>query len=744
MIPLKLEIVDFLAYKYGVLDFTKLAPTTLIIGRFKNATKSNGTGKSSLVDAITYALFNKSRVNEDKSTSNDNLVRGWVQKAASNQKAKFCQVTFEFLADNIHYRVVRGWKPRKGSGKSTLTFHRKAAGKWQPVGGDKTVSKGDINKQIEKILGLDYDVFVNSVLVKQHDVAAFANMTSSARKDVVRKILELDRYDEYESKAKKKRDSVAQQIATINTFLTEHQGNLERIAEIEKRLSLINVKMSQLESSTKVLENEANHFQDKLTSLRVDRERRAEIVKRLEDCRHGLEDKVQQKESEIVKKQKAVTKKEQLKEKYDQVVKRIEEIDLAKPNRDNLALEHSAAKVTKEKAEANLMESKVAVQTLTSEVERQTNILDRYKKLGIGECFNCLQDVTERNKTNTISRLEMELQGTQQRLTEAIKQEQIAETGLLRANSAFQLSEQNIQNYNTMLIEKRSLAKELSTVQEGIEYHKDTVDTCTKSLVDLSKDIIIYQDKYDALGKELAEYPKVDQLQYDSIQVQLQRKRIEIENNQKDKETYSSQKGQLEGSLGFYQQIKEQLADKYEQLKILEKDLLIFEELSKAFSKNGIQALILENVAGEIEEIVNKFLEKLTDSQTSIEIQTQRENKKGDNVAEVFDIIITDGFHSNPINLFSGGEVFRISLAIRIALSLVLARRSGTKIGVIFYDEAFTDLDEYGINALLDVFTELTNDFQYQLITTHTSDLKNRFNDIIIVDKTDKGSTIIQ
>jgi exonuclease SbcC len=175
----------------------------------------------------------------------------------------------------------------------------------------------------------------------------------------------------------------------------------------------------------------------------------------------------------------------------------------------------------------------------------------------------------------------------------------------------------------------------------------------------------------------------------------------------------------------------------------IDKQIRVQKALMQAFSKKGIQALIMDNVAVELETIVNDLLYKITDGKISVRLLTQKENKDG-SLKEVFDVIITDEFHSSPFNLYSGGEKFRIAFAIRVALSMLLARRSGTKISAIFYDEAFNDLDKSGIDKLMEIFQILSKEFKHQLIITHQTELKNKFTDVLTVHKTAEGSKIIQ
>jgi exonuclease SbcC len=92
--------------------------------------------------------------------------------------------------------------------------------------------------------------------------------------------------------------------------------------------------------------------------------------------------------------------------------------------------------------------------------------------------------------------------------------------------------------------------------------------------------------------------------------------------------------------------------------------------------------------------------------------------------------------------MYSGGEKFRIAFVVRMALSILLSRRAGVKVGAIFYDEAFQDLDEDGIDRMIEIFKLLSDDFRYQMVITHTSQLKNHFRDVLVVNKTSEGSFV--
>jgi exonuclease SbcC len=145
-----------------------------------------------------------------------------------------------------------------------------------------------------------------------------------------------------------------------------------------------------------------------------------------------------------------------------------------------------------------------------------------------------------------------------------------------------------------------------------------------------------------------------------------------------------------------------------------------------AFGKNGIQALIIENVLPEIEEEANDLLAKLTNNGTQISIESLRDLKIG-GIKETLDIRISDELGIRDYELYSGGEAFRIDFSLRIALSKLLTRRAGAKLRTLVMDEGFGTQDEEGIDNLVQAIQSISEDFDKILIITHLESLKDVF-----------------
>lgn len=206
--------------------------------------------------------------------------------------------------------------------------------------------------------------------------------------------------------------------------------------------------------------------------------------------------------------------------------------------------------------------------------------------------------------------------------------------------------------------------------------------------------------------------------------------------------------GRLNREEGGIRQRVENLAQAHANLErygaeFKEKSVLIerLKSLEKAFGKDGIPALLIEQAIPEIEEQANKLLQQLTNGTMSLRMNTQGEYKsKKDELKETLDILISDPYGIREYEMFSGGEAFRINFSIRLALSRILAQRAGSRLQTLVIDEGFGSQDEEGRARLAEAITAVQNDFEKILVITHLTELKETFPARIEVEKTAKGS----
>ncbi len=168
----------------------------------------------------------------------------------------------------------------------------------------------------------------------------------------------------------------------------------------------------------------------------------------------------------------------------------------------------------------------------------------------------------------------------------------------------------------------------------------------------------------------------------------------------------------------------------------------VYDQLSAAFGKGGIQALLIEQAIPELENQANDILGRVSDHRMSLKLETQRERRTRDgDPIETLDIKISDELGTRSYENYSGGEAFRINFALRIALSRLLAHRSGAPLPTLFIDEGFGSQDATGLERLVEAINAIQNDFQKIVVITHIEELKEAFPVRIEVTKTLQGST---
>jgi len=273
MIPVKLSLSGFLSYREPVtLDFTGI-DLACISG-------SNGAGKSSLLDAITWALFGQARKRDES------IIHTACQKA---------EVTLDFLYENTLYRVHR----TNQRGKSTTVdffIHDpqadKPSQKWKTLS-ERTLR--DTDALIENTLRLDYDTFINASFFLQGKADQFATQRPADRKRILGSILGLDIWEKYREKAALERKEQESEVRAVDARLNEIMQELseekirkQRLKELEDQLAVMSKNRIQqekalqevrkLEASLKERKNMLDTLGKQLDSAAVNRNRNEELL----------------------------------------------------------------------------------------------------------------------------------------------------------------------------------------------------------------------------------------------------------------------------------------------------------------------------------------------------------------------------------------------------------------------------------------------------------------------------------
>lgn len=269
----------------------------------------------------------------------------------------------------------------------------------------------------------------------------------------------------------------------------------------------------------------------------------------------------------------------------------------------------------------------------------------------------------------------------------------------------------------------------LAQMERELADIKSQLDTETEALDRLRNE---HQQATDMLAKLQENAPDVDQAEDHLRLLQEQENRALLEVGRARQlvevlDQQRSRKKELESQ-------REEYASQVRQYK----------QLERAFSKDGVPALLIEQALPEIETKANEILSRLSDGSMSVRFITQAayKDKKRDDLRETLEIQISDGIGQRDYEMFSGGEAFRVNFAIRLALSEILAQRAGARLQTLVIDEGFGSQDTQGRQRLVEAINLVKQDFAKILVITHIDELKDFFPNRIEVEKTGQGSTV--
>ena len=248
MIPVRLELQNFLAYRNPApLEFEGLHVVCLA--------GANGAGKSSLLDAMTWALWGKARAKRDDDMIHAGESEMWVG--------------FTFALDGSLYRVQRARKKGKRS-ISTLDLQILDDDLWRGIAEG---SMRETQAKINRLLRLDYETFINSVFLLQGRADEFTTKTPAKRKEILAEILGLSMWEEYEERAR----------AQLKTIEQEETALTSEVAKIDQELQSEEVYRTQLIEA----QNEALVIGEQLRDAEAH-------MREVESARHELSARQQQ------------------------------------------------------------------------------------------------------------------------------------------------------------------------------------------------------------------------------------------------------------------------------------------------------------------------------------------------------------------------------------------------------------------------------------------------------------------
>ena len=319
---------------------------------------------------------------------------------------------------------------------------------------------------------------------------------------------------------------------------------------------------------------------------------------------------------------------------------------------------------------------------------------------------------------------------------------QIADIGYdLAQHNALRVALRQAQPWQLKLQELRQAQQQFPQVQQRLQDLAQTLQTRLHDLQTVSHHT-----------QELVNY--LEQTPDFSTQIQAIEQELQRQRQQLDQQL--ARLGRLQQQQQQQDALRIQDGDLRTQLKLARQQSRVYQELALAFGKNGIQALLIENVLPQLEATTNQILSRLSANQLHVQFVTQRTARSSKSSSksargitqnpkslETLDILIADAHGTRPYETYSGGEAFRVNFAIRLALARLLSQRSGTALQMLIVDEGFGTQDQEGCDRLIAAINAIAPDFACILTVTHMPYFREAFQARIEVTKTSEGSQLM-
>jgi DNA repair exonuclease SbcCD ATPase subunit len=269
--------------QYTEVDFTK-NKTNLIIG-------TNGAGKSTVLDALTFSLFGKPfrKINKPQLINSVN--------------EKDCRVEVEFSIGNIEWKVVRGIKP------AIFEIWRNDAAL------DQSAAALDQQKWLEQnVLKMNYKSFTQIVILGSSTFVPFMQLSAANRREVIEDLLDIKIFSSMNTLIKEKIRSVKEDIKVLElkkeSLLDKVKMQEEFIEELENRgkdnINSNNMKISDLDREIEQYTQENESVEEPLRSLIREQDAITGYAEKLRKL-GNLKGKISQKVSTITKEHKFFT-----------------------------------------------------------------------------------------------------------------------------------------------------------------------------------------------------------------------------------------------------------------------------------------------------------------------------------------------------------------------------------------------------------------------------------------------------
>ena len=665
-------------FSYGesnVVDFTKLNG---IIGLFA----PNATGKSALLDALSFCLFDTC----SRAYKADNII--------NNLKSTlYCKVNFEI--DGQDYFIERRGK------KNLRTGHVKVDVDFWVIDdtGEKLSLNGDQRRttqnNIKKVIG-SYEDFILTSMSSQNNSTVFIDKTQKERKELLSQFMGLKIFDTLYTQA-------AEDIKEVNTLLKDFKKSDydSELASITNDLILLEGKQKDFKKDERDLKKQIKQILNEIK----------EETKRLKPVDSNIRD---------------FNTLEEEKKKLDGILYKVdEEYGITKTSVQGYALQTKdlQTKITSYEKE-NVSEKYIKLEKLEEErdlfqieidklkIEVRTK-LDKIDKLGNltydEDCGDCMSNPFTLDAIQTKENLDKDKTLAQQYVTKKQKMED-------RISKMFK-----VRAYKNDL---DSLLEEMNSVNIQ-ESHSST----QLSLLEEKKTNILHQ--LNSINSEITQCKSQEQNVIFNSQIDLNLDNLQSNNDDLDYQldVVGKKLTTLHGQIQVLKTKEKQINDNIDKVEELEGDHQAYQYLLEAIKRDGVPYDLISKSLPTVEGAVNDILAQIVDFSILFNMD-----------GKVIDThIVYDDDRVWPLELSSGMERFISSLAIRVGLMNVSNLPRSNFLAI---DEGWGTMDSDNLNSVHQLFQYLKTQFQFAFIVSHIETMRDFVDTLLEIKKVSGSSSV--
>jgi len=776
----ELYLENWKSHEKSYIQFDKI---NLIIGKM-------GSGKTSITDAISYALFgNFSDLNSKRIKLEDIIMKKPVEKF-------FSKVVLKMQINGKEYEVIRTIEKGKGSYSEV-----KENGKIIVSGTTES------NNFLKKILKIDFDTFINVVYAEQNKIDFFLNLERGERKVKFDQMMGIEKMERIRKTAvslknrlldiHKEKDRLYSQLVSENleNKLREIKNQInelsEKIEKYKKEKEKIGFEVKNLEESVekgKMIEKEINELERERIKIETNIKNLEKFLEEISKEVGNLERSVLEDEiknltfqiNEADKKLKEFSVKiNDLEKNKDLLAKNLLEINFILERRDKLIKELEEIKDVEIKSLElsneieklkSLEDEKInSIKNIEIEIKKIANVLsllereesacpvcksplDKKRRLELKAEYKDLESKLSLEKEE----IKKELEEIKKRLNELENiQKDISRKIIKIENIKSEL--EKLKSYN--INDKIELENKINKIKEEISSLKNESEKINEELLKLKnqikeknlliekierlnsyrEEIIKLKETLEKVLTELESLKKVEEyVKLSENEKTLKEKKIELE--KLNSEIISSQKilnilESREKEILERIKMQEKLKSEKEYLERVIKDLEILEESVK-IAQAKVRSMLLD----AINYYLSIYWKKLYPYRDYIDARFVA--SENDYVLQIKDSL---GRWIELDKVASGGERTLAAICLRIAFSKVFS----PILNIIIFDEPTHNLDENAIYQFAKIINEnFPEIFDQVFIITHDERFKSIVNaNIIKVERDkleDKPSQIVQ